>query len=108
MNGHEDGPVPARTWDMFAAVHPDGRWYALYDHPRAVEMHAGPGVPPIPVTLVEDDNGDHMGWVAANEPDRLIMVQHVRLFNMQFPYGHRAEVESGRGTAHRVTITRKG
>lgn len=54
------------------------------------------------VTLVEDPKGLLLGWMS-NDHDYPVMVQHHRLFNMQFPSGYEAEVERGGGTVVRLS-----
>lgn len=61
---------------------------------------------PVPVTLVEDPEGKYMTWLSAEpngdrEPHFTLWAS---IFNMQFPYGYKAEEEKGHGRAVRVRV----
>lgn len=53
--------------------------------------------------VTTDAEGDYLGWIETgkSEPE---MIQHREIFNIQFPYGYRAEVEAGRGEAVRLRV----
>lgn len=59
---------------------------------------------PIPVTLTEDAEGDYMGWIGSDEQEPCMILHH-KIFDIQFPYGHKAEVDRGRGEAVRLRIS---
>jgi hypothetical protein len=81
-----------RQWQMHGGRNFRGTWFAVGDE-RYVQLH---GTQPIPVLVTMDDEGDYLGWIEAgkSEPD---LIQHRKIFNIQFPYGYQAEVEAGRG-----------
>lgn len=56
------------------------------------------GVEPVSVLVTEDGEGDYLGWIGTGKTDP-VMIQRRGIFDVQFPYGHRAEVEAGRGEA---------
>ena len=91
-----------RRWDVYAGqrdgVH--GRHYADFStDPRGVRMHGHDDVHA--VTLVEDPDGELLGWVSyadlAEGRNQVVMVQHHRVFEIQFPGGSRLDVDAGRG-----------
>ena len=93
-----------RVWEMYGHAASNGVWVAVGEQ-RWVQLH-GYGPPPVPVTVTEDPEGDYMGWIAANDKaEEPVMIQHHRIFNIQFPYGYKPEEEHGRGKAVRLTIT---
>lgn len=96
-------PEP-RVWHMHGHAADNGVWVAVGAE-WWVRIH-GYGPPPVPVTLTEDTAGDYMGWIdfKDEEPREPAMIQHREIFDVQFPYGHRAEVERGRGEAVRLRI----
>jgi hypothetical protein len=83
---------------MFGDPAKNGAWYALGDewYIRAHDCDF-----PVPVTVTEDPEGDHLGWIDAEDeragdytPE---MIRHRRIFEMQFIYGSKVEVEAGNG-----------
>jgi hypothetical protein len=101
--------VSASQWPMWAHncngeyQHIGERWW--------VEIHGLPDpVEPVLVTLVPDDSpdGTHWGWIDADGRDdgKPVMIWAFRgAFDMQFPYGPKAEVEAGKGRIVRLRIT---
>lgn len=94
-----------RTWSMFGhASH--GTWVTVGDE-RFLRLH-GYEEAPVPVTVTEDPDGDYMGWIEFDDAGKPVedphFIQHHRIFDVQFPYGHKAEVERGRGEALRLAI----
>lgn len=96
-----------RRWDVYAGqrdgVH--GLVYADFStDPRGVRMHGHADVHA--VTLVEDADGDLLGWVSyadlAAGRDQVVMVQHHRVFEVQFPGGSHRDVNTGRGEVVRL------
>lgn len=93
----EDTPA---TWPMWALVREDPppgapSLWAIDAWRRYAVLHGGT---PVPVTATVDPDGDFLGWVTALRPVPH-MIQPKRLFNIQFPYGYRAEEELGKGRA---------
>jgi hypothetical protein len=94
----------ARVWQMHGHAADNGVWVAVGEE-WWVRIH-GYGPPPVPVTVAEDPEGDYMGWIATGEdPPEPGLIQHHRIFNIQFPDGYQAEVTHGRGEAVRLSIT---
>lgn len=96
-----------RTWKMFGHAADNGVWVTVGEE-RYVRLH-GYREAPTPVVVTEDPDGDYMGWLdsqpsAGQDHTDPHMIQHHRIFNVQFPYGHEAEVQAGRGTALRLRI----
>lgn len=104
-----DLPQP-RTWKKFAGLrqrHDGTHEYADFvNNARLVAMSGYPEAHP--VTLVEDPGGDLRGYIDLDETGQpqihphtgiveVHLVQHHRLFAMQFTYGLDAELERGRG-----------
>lgn len=99
--------MSTRTWEMFGHQVDNGVWVVVGDE-RFVRLH-GYEEAPVPVLVVEDPAGEYMGWLDSDpakgrdhtDPH---FIQHHRIFDVQFPYGHKAEVEHGRGVALRLRI----
>ena len=92
-----------RAWRMHghANSHAPGEFLNIENHPRTAAMY-GPDV--VPLLVTEDPAGNYLGWLDNDNPD-LAMVQWHTLFNMQFAYGAQAEVDAGRGTIIRLSVT---
>jgi hypothetical protein len=92
-------------WEMFGYPKGDGEWLKVDDF-RTVKMHGCPE--PVPVVVVEDPEGNYLGWMEEREGARRTgipeMIMHKKLFNMQFAYGYEAEEKEGRGHAIPLTI----
>lgn len=87
--GRREGPEGPEFCDFY----PDEQMVRMYGHR---EVHE--------VTLVEDRDGDLLGWLDADQARNpgIEMVQHHKVFEVQFAYGSRAEVEEGRGEVVRL------
>lgn len=92
------------SWEMFAAPMGDDDWTGLgsewYARQYATDRK------PVPVLVVEDPEGDYLGWIeetkgSTGEPE---MIQRKEIFSIQFPYGYQDEEAAGRGRAVRLTI----
>ena len=86
----------ARSWDMWALARAKGdspAFYGIGSHRRYAEMHGGA---PVPVIVTEDPDGDMLGWIEAGN-DTPVMIQHRRIFEIQFPGGSKAKVERNHG-----------
>lgn len=95
------------SWEMFAAPLGNGDWTGLgsewYARQYATDRK------PVPVLIVEDPEGDYLGWIEqtedsprnTGEPE---MIQRKEIFSIQFPYGYKAEEAAGRGRAVRLSI----
>ena len=95
-----------RIWPGFAhdyGVDAVTRWMHVQKDERTTR-HYSPDRPIVPVNIVEDLEGDYLGWLPSGHADQVRLVQHHRLFNMQFPYGYEAEADAGKGEAIRVRI----
>jgi len=76
----------------------------IYPHVRALAMS---GVAPeniLTLQVIEDPEGEYMGWLPADKPGEITMIQVDRLFNMQFPYGQKASEEAGQGKGIRIRL----
>lgn len=80
-------------------------WYALGDH-QYVRMHGC--AEPVLVEVIEDPEGTHLGWIDRDDEvegdDTPVMIQHHRIYDIQFPYGSKAAEEYGKGRTVRLTI----
>lgn len=107
----EPGTGGPRVWRLFAGLVRPPREAAFYSdfYPEA-GLVALCGHDPIAVTLTEDPAGAYLGWLDAPDrpgggsPDEVALVQIADLFDMQFPYGVKAEVERGKGTVVRLRV----
>ncbi len=70
--------------------------------------------PPVPVNVTVDPEGIYLGWIeiaprGGREPsDVPELIQHHKLFDMQFTYGAQAEADRGRGRVVRLSIAPVG
>ena len=67
------------------------------------------GDDPVPVVVTEDPEGGHWGWLGRRlpgeeEPIPTMVQPHRGIFDMQFAYGARAEVDAGRGEIIRLRV----
>lgn len=92
-------------WNMYAYLR-DGKVSAIAIGPeRYVRLH-GLTWPIVQVTVREDPEGSYLGWVdgfpgGTTEPR---MIQREALFDMQFPYGAKAEENAGKGRVVRLSV----
>lgn len=93
------------TWEMFGYPKGDGDWLKVDDY-RTIKMHGC--AEPVPVLVIEDPDGNYLGWMEEREGVRKTgvpeMILYKKLFNMQFAYGYETEEEAGRGKAVRLRI----
>lgn len=94
-------PDGTRTWEMFAALveRRDGtkEFTFFYEHPSLVRMCGYKDDEVHAVLLVEDATSDFWGWIDANDPERIVMIEHHKVFPVQFPYGIQAEIDRDYG-----------
>lgn len=89
-------------WTVFGGFHDNGTlacagsdWY--------VEMHE---FKPEGVVLHEDPDGEYRGWIVPDSDGTPVMVQHAKIYPIQFAYGPEAEEKKGRGRTVRLRIER--
>ena len=82
-----------RQWSMFGMRHRNV-WVAVGAEPF-VRMHGCAS--PEPVTVTEDSEGEYAGWIPTGDSDP-IMILKAGIFNIQFPYGWKAEEDHGKGS----------
>jgi len=75
--------------------------FTTFGDRRYLRMHGC--ADPIPVRLVEDPEGNYLTWLSYEDDERepIFTLWHT-IFDMQFPYGHKAEEKAGKGRAVRV------
>lgn len=75
--------------------------YTTFGDARYLRMHGCKD--PVPVRLVEDPQGNYMTWLSYEDDERepIFTLWHT-IFDVQFPYGHKAEEKAGKGKAVRV------
>lgn len=56
------------------------------------------------LNLIEDPDGKYCGWLSPEDEGKISMVQHERVFPIQFPYGITAAIENGDGFAVKLRI----
>lgn len=92
---------------MFGDPAGNGSWYALGEEwwVRAHDCKS-----PVPVKVIEDDEGDHLGWIDAESEragdDTPEMIAHHRVFPIMFPYGVAVEVRRGNGRVVSLRVER--
>lgn len=82
-------------------------WHDRYWHvgdERYVRLCARKDSPIVKVALSESESGEYWAWQDTGS-DKYVMFQpHPGLFDMQFAYGAKAEVDRGRGRIVRLNI----
>lgn len=58
------------------------------------------------LVVTVDEDGPYLGWVRADRT-MIELILPARIFDIQFPYGHKTSEEKGLGKAYRVSITEK-
>jgi len=58
------------------------------------------------LVVTVDESGPYLGWVRTDRT-MIELILPVHIFDIQFPYGHKASEEKGLGKAYRVSITEK-
>ena len=86
---------------MFGTPPERGYHLAVDADRRTVREYGGD---PVPVTVIEDAEGDYYGWIATGQDAPVMIQPSPALFSMQFPYGPKAEVEAGRGKIVRLRV----
>jgi hypothetical protein len=89
------------TWRMYAHDY-NGR-LGTVGNLHYVKAHGLPQ-PIVPVEVAESEDGKFLGWIATGDGTPR-MIQPDRLFEMQFPYGSRAEEERGKGRVVRLSVS---
>ena len=89
-----------RTWDLFAGQRTQHsstelEYADFFPHPGLVRMSGYDEAHE--VILVEDPTGDLLGWIDADDPDDITMIQHHMVFSVQFAYGVQPEIDRGYG-----------
>lgn len=93
-----------REWQSFAEERTDGSGFLTIEPwIQAVHMSGVPKEQIVTVKLIEDPAGDFRGWLAAGE-NHVVMVQHKRIFPIQFAYGVEAAVEKGDGVPVKLRV----
>lgn len=100
--GVDRDPGAARSWEVLGAR--SGGTWVCFGSPRDLRLRGH--VAGVPVRLVEDPGGDYRGWLprADRLPRPPVMVQHRRVFEVQFPDGSAAEAAAGRGEVVRLRV----
>lgn len=80
-------------WEMFGMWSGDV-WVAV-GHYSYVQMHGC--AHPAPVLVSEDPDGKYLGWLGTDRSNPTMILKS-NVFEIQFPYGSRAEVKAGKGT----------
>ncbi len=91
------------SWQMFAQRSKregQERWLTV-GSAQYVRMHGY--LSPTSVTVTEDPEGTYLGWLKQGESEP-VMIQHKRIFEIQFPYGSKVEVERGKGLVVPLSI----
>ncbi|MEB3033574.1 hypothetical protein KV113_18625 [Mycolicibacter sp. MYC340] len=92
-----------RTWSGFAHRGGNGVFSGTrIGIPESVIGFAGLDTK---VTVIEEPSGEYRGWVyTGREADPPIMIEHARIFDMQFPYGAAAAIGAGEGSAVPLSV----
>lgn len=85
-----------REWTAFSEDR-NGTFVTIEFWEEAMLFSGVPKSRIVNVRLIEDGAGDYMGWLGSDDDGKLSMVQHKRVFPIQFAYGVDAAVEKGDG-----------
>ena len=97
-----------RSWTFYALQSQDFtplgdfRYHSIYPTPRLVRM-TGSREQIVEITLVEDQQGEYMGWIDKNR-DEPSMIQLPHAFKVQFPGGYQENVKRGQGEVVYLSI----
>lgn len=86
-----------REWTAFSEIRTDGKFITVEKWEEAMLFSGVPKSKIVTVRLIEDADGEYMGWLDADDNGEISMVRHQRVFPIQFPYGVSAAVEIGDG-----------
>lgn len=92
----EPGTVLGTAWARLGDGPAGPEWQHVHGDIRTFRCYTADE--PVLVELVADPEGQLMGWLDADGGGP-VMVQHPRVFNIQFAYGYRIEEEHGKGLA---------
>jgi hypothetical protein len=104
-----------RSWAYFAGrpetdaqKTPKGEKHYIHLSPwrEALAFSGVAGKDILSVDLVEDAEGEYLGWIETGE-DVVSMVTIDRIFSIQFPYGVEAAVKAGDGELIRLSVKEK-
>ncbi|SIH20189.1 Uncharacterised protein [Mycobacteroides abscessus subsp. abscessus] len=57
------------------------------------------------VVVTEDPAGEYLGWLdTGRELDPPVLIQHAKVFGVQFVYGLQAELDAAKGTVVRLSV----
>lgn len=87
-----------REWEAFAEEtgKPDFPFHSISQSERALRMRSVPKAKMVTVRLIEDPEGDLLGWIYTGK-NTVDMVQRKHIFPVQFVYGVEEEVKAGKG-----------
>lgn len=87
----------SREWFAFSERRTDGKFTTIEKWQEAMLFSGVPQSRIVKVRLVEDAEGEYLGWLDNDDNGEISMIQHNRVFAIQFPYGVAAAVERGEG-----------
>lgn len=105
-----------RAWNAFGSKtkvrNPDGniRWGRVHMNERMLKLIGGEYES---VHLIEDENGDYLGWLDRDADtgellDEVKMVNYHTYFDISFPYGSAKKEKDGQGVVVRLRIEAAG
>ncbi len=92
-------------WTMFAGVIRDKEVFVNMATDARHALHHGHN-PPIEVIVKEDEAGEYFGWMRPSDTEPVMIQPHRGMFEMQFPWGSKAEQEAGNGKVLKLTVER--
>jgi hypothetical protein len=104
-----------RSWDYFAGrpetdkqKTPRGEKHYIHlsQWREALAFSGVAGKDILSVSLVEDAEGEYLGWIETGE-DTVSMVTIDRIFSIQFPYSVDAAIAAGDGNIVRLSVKEK-
>lgn len=104
-----------RSWDYFAGRPDTGapktpkgepNYIHLSQWREALAFSGVAGKDILPVSLVEDAEGEYLGWIETGE-DTVSMVTIDRIFSIQFPYSVGDAIAAGDGQVVRLSVKKQ-
>ena len=100
-------PAPGTSFGTYYCKSDGDKFWSICESEFSWYLH-GYKEEPTNIELVADPDGEYIGWLDAEgkHEGRVYMVQHEKVFNIQFAYGYKAEEAAGKGLAVRLSARR--
>lgn len=98
-------PAPGTNFGQYFCKSYENNFWSICESRFMWDIH-GFKEEPVIIELIADPEGNYMGWLDSEgrHGGKPYFIQHKKVFNIQFPYGYKAEEEAGRGIAVRLRV----